>query len=47
MADNGQARTGTVWATRNDPRITPVGRVIRCLWLEERPEFVKTPDRGG
>ena len=29
MYADAEARTGAVWATRNDPRITPFGRIIR------------------
>jgi sugar transferase (PEP-CTERM system associated) len=39
MYANAEARTGAVWATRNDPRITPVGRVIRRLRLDELPQL--------
>jgi sugar transferase (PEP-CTERM system associated) len=39
MYEDAEARTGAVWATRNDPRITPVGRVIRRLRLDEVPQL--------
>ena len=39
MYANAEALTGAVWATRNDPRITPVGRVIRRLRLDEIPQL--------
>ena len=39
MYANAEAGTGAVWATRNDPRITPVGRVIRRLRLDEVPQL--------
>jgi sugar transferase (PEP-CTERM system associated) len=32
--------TGPVWAERDDPRITRVGRVIRKLRIDELPQFV-------
>jgi sugar transferase (PEP-CTERM system associated) len=39
MYMDAEARTGAVWATRNDPRITPVGRWLRLLRLDELPQF--------
>jgi exopolysaccharide biosynthesis polyprenyl glycosylphosphotransferase len=39
MYIDAEARTGPVWATKNDPRITPVGRWLRLLRLDELPQF--------
>ena len=39
MYADAEARTGAVWATRDDPRITPVGRIIRRLRLDEIPQL--------
>jgi lipopolysaccharide/colanic/teichoic acid biosynthesis glycosyltransferase len=39
MFVDAEARTGPVWAKKDDPRITPVGRWIRRFRIDELPQL--------
>ncbi len=39
MYSNAEAGTGPVWASKEDPRITPVGKWLRTLRLDEIPQL--------
>ncbi|QOY90221.1 sugar transferase [Paludibaculum fermentans] len=39
MYIDAEARTGAVWAQKNDPRVTPLGYWLRKLRLDELPQF--------
>jgi len=39
MYRDAEASTGAVWATPDDPRITPVGRILRKLRIDELPQL--------
>lgn len=39
MRNNAEAKTGAVWAQKNDPRVTPVGRFMRKTRIDELPQF--------
>lgn len=40
MYQDAEKRTGPIWATDNDPRITPVGYWLRKLRLDEIPQLI-------
>jgi sugar transferase (PEP-CTERM system associated) len=39
MYADAEARTGAVWAQKDDPRVTPLGKWLRRLRLDELPQF--------
>ncbi len=39
MIENAEAKTGAVLATKNDPRITRLGRILRASHLDELPQL--------
>ena len=40
MVPDAERMSGAVWASENDPRITPVGRVLRSRALDELPQVI-------
>jgi lipopolysaccharide/colanic/teichoic acid biosynthesis glycosyltransferase len=40
MRVDAEKDTGPVWATKNDPRITPLGRFLRATHLDEFPQLL-------
>lgn len=40
MRHDAEARTGAVWSTFNDDRVTPVGRVLRATHIDEFPQLI-------
>ena len=40
MYVDAEAKTGPTWAKPNDPRVTPVGRVLRRTHLDEIPQLI-------
>ena len=40
MCVDAEGRSGAVWASRNDARVTPVGRVLRRCRLDELPQLI-------
>jgi exopolysaccharide biosynthesis polyprenyl glycosylphosphotransferase len=40
MYTDAEIKTGAVWAARKDPRVTAVGRFIRCVRIDELPQLI-------
>jgi len=40
MLNDAETETGPVWATKSDPRITRVGKILRKLRIDEIPQMV-------
>ena len=40
MRVDAELHSGAVWAQREDPRVTPVGRLLRQYRLDELPQFI-------
>ncbi len=40
MVKNAEGKTGPVWSTKNDPRITPIGKFLRDTHIDEFPQLI-------
>jgi lipopolysaccharide/colanic/teichoic acid biosynthesis glycosyltransferase len=39
MRSDAEAGTGAVWAQKNDPRVTRLGKILRALHIDELPQL--------
>jgi exopolysaccharide biosynthesis polyprenyl glycosylphosphotransferase len=44
MVQDAEKRTGPVWAGKDDPRVTRIGKIIRKLRIDEIPQFINVLD---
>ncbi len=40
MSSDAEKQTGPVWAEKNDPRVTRVGKIIRRMHIDEFPQLI-------
>jgi lipopolysaccharide/colanic/teichoic acid biosynthesis glycosyltransferase len=40
MYTDAESRSGAVWATKGDPRVTPIGRIMRKCRVDEFPQLL-------
>jgi len=40
MTQDAETKSGPRWADKDDPRVTPVGRILRRMHLDEIPQFL-------
>lgn len=40
MIENAEAKTGAILATKNDPRITRLGKILRASHVDELPQLI-------
>jgi len=40
MYEDAEKHTGPQWAKENDPRVTPLGRILRKIHLDELPQLI-------
>ncbi len=39
MIPNAESNTGIIWSSKDDPRITPIGKLLRWTALDELPQL--------